>query len=353
MTHPTAEPDFLCSLCSPWSLCLNRRVGKLSRVTPACPRCGYDLSGAIATWHDACPLSGLCSECGLIYEWTDIHNPDRNRVRGFFEHARGPWQCGRWLELTWLMTLWPPRFWRKVRLETTVVPARAVAWIFLLIITVWIAGSLLCNAAALSGRYIGSGPPSRASTNQLLAVLANGWLSPPASLLEGPPKSWSLYKGGQWFYVKMLTPLAAATLAWPLLLVLLPQTMRAAKIRRAHVLRAACYSLAWIPGLAGLHLADGLSMLAEAVIDPSAYSGQRNGLTESASWYVSVNWPQALVLLTAWVFFWWHSALRTGFRLRSGDRIWWTLALASSLVWLLALVANGGLSYLIVNYGLV
>ena len=34
-----------------------------------CPRCGYDLSGEIATWTEACPVRGLCTECGLEFAW--------------------------------------------------------------------------------------------------------------------------------------------------------------------------------------------------------------------------------------------------------------------------------------------
>ena len=34
-----------------------------------CPRCGYDLRGAIATWTEQCPLHGTCAGCGLQFAW--------------------------------------------------------------------------------------------------------------------------------------------------------------------------------------------------------------------------------------------------------------------------------------------
>jgi len=37
-----------------------------------CPRCGYDLRGAVATWNDTCPMSGTCTECGLFFEWAEL-----------------------------------------------------------------------------------------------------------------------------------------------------------------------------------------------------------------------------------------------------------------------------------------
>lgn len=36
---------------------------------PSCPRCGYDFSGAVASWDTACPLTGVCSECGYEFDW--------------------------------------------------------------------------------------------------------------------------------------------------------------------------------------------------------------------------------------------------------------------------------------------
>jgi hypothetical protein len=36
-----------------------------------CPRCEYDLSST-ASWTQACPLEGVCSECGTCFRWSDL-----------------------------------------------------------------------------------------------------------------------------------------------------------------------------------------------------------------------------------------------------------------------------------------
>ncbi len=37
-----------------------------------CPTCGYDLRGTMGDWSRACPLRGVCSECGLQFEWAEM-----------------------------------------------------------------------------------------------------------------------------------------------------------------------------------------------------------------------------------------------------------------------------------------
>ncbi|MCZ6834720.1 MAG: hypothetical protein O7G85_03005, partial [Planctomycetota bacterium] len=34
--------------------------------------CGYDLRGTMGDWTNACPLRGVCSECGLGFDWADM-----------------------------------------------------------------------------------------------------------------------------------------------------------------------------------------------------------------------------------------------------------------------------------------
>lgn len=49
-----------------------------------CPRCGYDLRGAIASWRESCPMEGRCAECGLEFEWSWMF---RQRLHPWlFEH---------------------------------------------------------------------------------------------------------------------------------------------------------------------------------------------------------------------------------------------------------------------------
>lgn len=54
----------------------------------ACPVCGYDQSGLIASWADTCPLRGACSECGSAIDLSELHRPDLFEETHYFEHPR-------------------------------------------------------------------------------------------------------------------------------------------------------------------------------------------------------------------------------------------------------------------------
>lgn len=104
----------------------------LQPPTPNCPRCAYELSGAVATWTDSCPLAGTCPECGLAFAWPDILDPARANLPGFIEHARdGVWTLFKSAWRTWAWAMLPWVFWRKVRLEHRIVPRRWVVWMAL------------------------------------------------------------------------------------------------------------------------------------------------------------------------------------------------------------------------------
>jgi len=85
-------------------------------INARCPRCGYDLRGAITSWKESCPIEGRCAECGLGFEWGELLNPDRAVPRWCVEYARG-W--GMWPAAikTLLVLLFRPRkFWRELKM---------------------------------------------------------------------------------------------------------------------------------------------------------------------------------------------------------------------------------------------
>ena len=49
-----------------------------------CPKCAYDLRGTMGDWSNACPLRGICPECGLEFEWADMIG---TRRRGWMQTA--------------------------------------------------------------------------------------------------------------------------------------------------------------------------------------------------------------------------------------------------------------------------
>lgn len=76
---------------------------------PKCPKCQYDLSGVVSSWKTACPLEGVCSECGTKLHWNAVmtaplHSPDprmdaeerRSMVLWFVVECLLWFACGWW-----------------------------------------------------------------------------------------------------------------------------------------------------------------------------------------------------------------------------------------------------------------
>ncbi len=77
----------------------------------ACPRCGYDLRGAIATWQEACPIDGICTECGLRFAWREILSTRFTMPKWCIEAKRGAMAVPRQVAGTAARTWWPWAFW--------------------------------------------------------------------------------------------------------------------------------------------------------------------------------------------------------------------------------------------------
>jgi hypothetical protein len=91
-------------------------VNELAISKPACPRCGYQLIGAVEMWREHCPLDGRCSECGLEFNWRDVLNPRFHAPRWCIEYgtaAAAPVRMFR----TLLMMLRPWRFWSELQMS--------------------------------------------------------------------------------------------------------------------------------------------------------------------------------------------------------------------------------------------
>lgn len=309
----------------------------------ACPRCGYDQSGAVAAWEKieppACPLDGVCSECGLGFAWVDVLRPGRHIVRGFYEHAGGPWQQAVWA----LRTLWwavlPWRFWSRVTLEHAPVPRRILLWPVLVSGVLWAAGSLALNAAYLilitwvwTRRAGMASPPS--------VELLSTWVWPLASVsapsLMGP-LGWRFDELG---WVRGGAPLILAAAAWPVVLGLLSTSRREARVRGWHIARAAAYSLAFVQVMLAVRALDGLCRV--AVLGSMAVLGSTPGALLQALPMELADEASPLVWLTflGWLLLWWYWALQRGFRLDLARTIWALLAViavlaaAASLLWL-------------------
>jgi hypothetical protein len=189
---------------------------------PACPRCAYDLSGAVATWDASCPLTGTCSECGLGFSWPDI----------FHISAASPWYIEdgraspRRFLLTSLAAFRPRLLWRECnrRLESRLhrVALLALLWAIALHASVYL-------LAITRGHNYTTTPPRFAESAPL-------WLWPYKATYEFPVAG-----RPSTFYEETISPsiiIAAgfwlSSAAWILLLV----RIRRPRIAMATMLRA-------------------------------------------------------------------------------------------------------------------
>lgn len=217
-------------------------------VSCGCPRCGYDLSGAVAAWNHvrspSCPVHGTCSECGLEFPWGDALNPELLVPPWSFEHA-----CS-WLPLKFLRTiivaLWPFKLWSDLRMahpvrtrRLLVLVAVGVPFVHVLFISAPLAASLLDHAARAAS--------NAGWADEFGIVIQNAWpysdelagallgSRAPARGLPTAVRPWAVLV---WLWWVLMAPM----------FLFLPTTLRRCRVRRAHLLRVGAYSLVFGAG---------------------------------------------------------------------------------------------------------
>ncbi|MGJ8637313.1 MAG: hypothetical protein ACSHX5_10755 [Phycisphaerales bacterium] len=223
--------------------------------TPICPKCGYDQSGTIATWKNQCPTQGLCNECGINFQWSDIFDPSRTNLPWYTEHARSLSQLITRTLPTFLRLINPKSFWKQVHPTTVIKLKPLVLWFILLSL----AAHILVSAINMYSFYAQhAGTTSWYWTN----FKAGGVYAYPELALNTIFKSVFDFRihqsntgidsikvnfaGWNIFSTLFLRPLSASlgfNIMWLLVLLVIPTTRRLAKIRKAHICRAFILSL--------------------------------------------------------------------------------------------------------------
>lgn len=122
---------------------------------PQCPRCGYDLRGAVAAWRDACPMSGTCTECGLTFVWAEILLPQKFEPPWCVEFTKPPQRFGRACLGTILRSARPWRFWSALNMSMPVRSARLGAYLaMLLLLPLLLSWIVMQTGAALRVRLL-------------------------------------------------------------------------------------------------------------------------------------------------------------------------------------------------------
>ena len=324
---------------------------------PTCPRCGYDQTGAIASWNredsPSCPLRGRCSECGLEFRWHDVIYADRLIVHGFVEHARGFWQTWRWAWVTWAWTLWPPVFWRKVRMEHAPRMKWCLIWLALLVVPIHIGQSVL-SAISLwvmlmdqSVHWLAiAGPEPRFAWLNVASVV----LEPIVHL--GEDTSRSRFSPG-WYYISwnidrwpdFLPLISVAAVAFPLTVLILPATRRRAKVQISDVFRSAVYGFAWLlPPVIVWELMSTSTAIRDLISSTRQAARTMGG---TVSWWfpaleapyesLTKHWSIWMLGILVWLFWWWRRAIRQLFEGHSPGSVFLAAVCVSSLCVLIAI----------------
>ncbi len=221
------------------------RLPRMEHDHPQCPRCGYDQSGEISRWEVSCPLAGVCSECGLEIEWSTILSKAFAPPPDFYEANPTSMAFIR----TMLRSRKPRAFWSWVRMTYPVNLRRACAaaiigplfcyLLSLLVIT-------LCRTAAVTMAVNNWAPPSTMTGRPNLWPIVLQGIS--VSALPGTmfrPYSSSgivIAPFAEWLLIH-----AIAYLFVPVSLLLLPATLRQARVLPRHVVRITAYGMIGIP----------------------------------------------------------------------------------------------------------
>lgn len=240
----------------------------------ACPRCGYDLRGVTAAWHDACPVAGTCAECGLDFPWREILDPRYNQPSWLIENDhRGRLRVGQVIG-TMVRTLHPWRFWSRISMACPLHHGRLALHLAAVALAIYLVfAGCVAQGSLLAARLMGlSGPgasPGVAGTPSAAEVLAHAFLRP---LSQTSPGNLVIFQSGGPITVGLLPPFEIARrltyAAAPLILLFmgalggiavafaaLPISRRRAQVRRRHVVRALIYGTTLLVPAASLVLA--------------------------------------------------------------------------------------------------
>jgi len=263
-----------------------------------------------------------------------VLNPVYSRQLRMFEHARNRGFSS--FVLTWWKASRPWSFWRWVRMEHEVVPRRLALFAALAFLTTY------AMMVALEALHFWASEVFGGRFNYVYLRPANYW-GDFASHVFNP---FSRARWSRW-PVFPIPPLDFVTLLTfaivPLSFVLLPRTLRKAKVRRVHVVRVWAYSLAWFPLLFMVNRILGAlwEVLRHAIPQSSGAARSFSNmvddvLTSSEGWFI-------LGATCGWLVLWWSFAARRYLRLPHAAGVGLAMVTLSILLsMLLILIYPGG-----------
>ncbi len=318
-----------------------------STAPARCPRCGYDLRGAVAAWAERCPMQGRCTECGLEFPWAYVLCPGKFEPRWcveFVPRRRFVQAVGA----TGVRTLQPWRFWSAIRMSMPLRPTRLAIHVLLLLVLPFAFAHVVIQAGtAASVRYraqqaLGPGAPLPSYG----AAIRDAVFTPLSSIRKGPmpyvaPRELHEALGeldGPAVLDDDVLGVTVSVLAvslWlglllPASFVLLPVSRRRARVRWGHLVRVAAYGV----------VAPAAIVVAATVLAGAGLAMDSAPLVHAAQYLVWFGMVPAIVL-------WWTAAIGRYLRMPHSLGV---AVLLSALVLLLlpafAVVAGNGISRL-------
>lgn len=209
-----------------------------------CPFCRYDLRGQ---------TEPRCPECGYQFDWEDLRDPQRRIHPTLYEHHPERGASAFWRTL--FHSLIPRRFWKRVRPEQKIRPRRLIRYLACLY-------GLMVILVGITSVYEGV---LRAQEQKQLRKQLLPFYQRRATQTEVPPKIQDeLRRFGSplgvldahfppitpfeviWESASDWLPMIAMCCFWPVLtfgsLMLLPWSMRRARVTRWHVLPCVAYT---------------------------------------------------------------------------------------------------------------
>lgn len=224
-----------------------------------CPRCGYNLRGEADTWQTSWPISGLCTECGLAFDWRELLSMKIRMARWCVEYAGSPSRLIVNSAKTLLRSLWPFYFWKQIELADDIRPRRLVAYVALVTVLLYaiMAGShgiiVWHQVALLNQNAMAAGTaPVVLSWSDYVAVCLLPWLDVTVASW-GATSAYLWATHGQTIVVGlglMLAMHASCAAAY----VVLPVSRRVARVRWIHIVRIAMYGAVPIMLIAALEM---------------------------------------------------------------------------------------------------
>lgn len=281
-----------------------------------CPRCDYDLRGQTQLWSTSCPTTGLCSECGLEFRWTDVLGLS-TRVPWLIENHRS--RLG--VRARFLLTSWhalrPRRFWREVNLAT---PMRR--WPLVLYAAACVlACHLFCGVMVLAAEWTENGWPHIGWNSFSDFWQADGQRSATALLVPFASYEQRLWGADFPVWAMLFASLALMAMT-PIVFLVLGETFAKARVRRRHILRGVCYGFPWAL-LAAVPFA--LAYACAITVENWGYRPARNKVFE-------MGLTGLLILALVAHVLWWHAFARRYLRINHT----WAVAIVSVIVGVLA-----------------